>query len=78
MKKAIEDFLPHYLEVDYKLPTSYHIKSPSFEEIGNPELRFDNIGLVHPDLNLYEIVFAFTAHEKTPCIVVHLPTVKTM
>ena len=31
MKKAIEDFLPHYLDVDYKMPTSYYIKSTNFE-----------------------------------------------
>jgi hypothetical protein len=26
MKRALQEFLPHYLDVDYRMPESYHYK----------------------------------------------------
>ena len=42
------------------------------------ELRFDKINLVHPDLNLDDLNFSFTTHEKADCILVKVPTIKNL
>ena len=42
------------------------------------EFRFDKINLVHPELNLDDLNFSFTTHEKTDCILVKVPTIKNL
>ncbi len=60
LKKAFEEFLPHYLEVDFKIQQKYHY---TIDTIGNPELRFDDNNLQGTDLLIKDLIFVFSRIE---------------
>ena len=78
MKKALQEFLPHYLDVDFRMPESYVYKVETLSDLVSAEVRFDKIKLEHPELNLDELKFSFTTHEKTDGIIVKVPTIKNL
>jgi len=54
MMKAMDEFLPHYLEYDLNLPKSFDQKVPLFEGLMSSEFILDPIEYGQIKLNLNE------------------------
>lgn len=75
-KRAMEEFLPHYINVDLDLPKQYHYEFGLFFNLLRWEITWTNIKYSNVDLDIADVKIQLTRSFDKALLSVKFPAVK--
>jgi len=75
-KRAMEEFLPHYINVDMKLPQSYHYEFGLFFNLLQWKITWTDIEYSNVDLDIADVEISLTRSFDKSLISVKFPAIK--
>lgn len=75
-KKAMEEFLPHYINYDLDMPEHYHYEFGLFFNLLQWKIDWKNITYTNADLDISDVKVDLIRHDEQPMMSVEFPAVK--
>lgn len=72
----MEEFLPHYINVDYKFPEEFHYQFNLFFNLLQYKIHWTNITYTEADLDISDVKIDLTRGEDHSLMKVEFPAIK--